>query len=104
MSVVNLTIRNTVYQIACDNGQEAHLEKMSERLNKRLNSLSSLLKKGSDNLLLVMVALMMEDEIEELKKSLSSSPSSEATDTAVAKAIDNIAAYVETIAKNLEKY
>ncbi len=106
MSVVSLTIRNNVYQIACDNGQEAHLEHMAANLNKRLNMLANVLGKGNDSLLLVMVALMMEDEIGELKKSLGtiSVNSSVDIDMAVSKAIDNIASYVETIAKNLEKY
>lgn len=106
MAVVTITIRNNPYQIACDNGQEKHVLQMAASLDKRLTTLASALGKGNDNLLLVMVALMMEDEITELKKSLhlANTSHTEESDKAVAQAIDNIASYVETIAKNLEKY
>jgi hypothetical protein len=53
------------------------------------------------------VGLMLEDEIAELKKSLSAvleNKDKNDADAAVAVAIDNIASYVETIAKNLERY
>lgn len=110
MPIVNLTIRNNIYQIACDDGEERYLEQMAASINKRINRLASTLGKGNDSLLLVMVALMMEDEINELKKQPSSPPASQAddtgidADTAVAHAIDAIAEYVETIAKNLERH
>ncbi len=106
MSVVNLTIRNNVYQIACDNGQEAHLEAIASKLNTRLNMLATALGKGNDSLLLVMVGLMMEDEIAELKKTMNRLQEKhvQEVDSAVAAAVDNIATYVETVAKNLENY
>lgn len=104
MPTVNVSIRGNIYQVACDAGQEAHLEQIASTLNKRLNLLASTLGTASDSMLLVMTALMMEDELTELKKlrGPSAAEYSHQTEEWIADTFNSLAEYIETIAKKLE--
>jgi cell division protein ZapA len=109
MPVVHITIRNTSYAIACDNGQEDKLKHIAERLDLRVNALAANLGRAGETQLLLMTALMMEDQISELKKNLQIQSANNMqidnsqSENAVADTIDAIADYIENLANNLEK-
>lgn len=116
MPIVDITIRNTSYAMACDNGQEAHLQTLASRFDKRINALSKAEGKGSNDVrLLVLAALTLEDEIAELKSRLTENPLSphenpsgtigsteDKVDVAVSRTMDAIADRLEKIAIQLE--
>ncbi len=115
MPVVEVELGKRHYQLACEEGQEEHLKSLAVGLNIRLDELSGLTDSASDNMILVMTSLMMQDELNELKKqALEKGPrakktadmpaaSSEEIDAAVSDAINVIASYVETVADRIEK-
>lgn len=65
MSQVNVTINGKVYRMACDDGQEAHLEALAERLNGIIDQLRQNFGEIGDQRLTVMAAITMGDELAE---------------------------------------
>jgi cell division protein ZapA len=115
MAIINVQIRNSNHQIACNDGEEGELKSLATSLTKRINKLSENHAKANDNLLLIMAALTIEDELNELKNkhqqlSFINSPTPTAPakddtvlDNAVAEALDAISEYVENLVIKLDK-
>ena len=104
MPVVSVSIRNTNYPIACDSGEEEKLQLAAHRLDKRVRALATNLPKTPQDIqLLLMTALMMEDEIFELKNAAREADSALYIDNAVSEAIDAVTDYIENLANTLEK-
>lgn len=74
MAQVTITINYREYAISCEDGEEAHILKLSRLLNEKANSLIKALGPINENLLLAMVGLLVADELSETKKTLSSIP------------------------------
>jgi len=63
MNVIEIAIGHKTYKISCNPGEEEHVKKLAGRLNERFNKLeASLGDKASDNMILVIIGLMLEDE------------------------------------------
>lgn len=117
MPTVNIMVKNNTYPIACESGQEAMLQDVAKTLDERIRSFSHAFGKGSDLRLLVLTALMMESEIQELKKQPVVSLVENSVekqdgnargvnaeiDVAVAKTMDAIAERIEKIALHAER-
>jgi len=114
MPTVDITIRNNIHPIACDDGQESHLRLLSSALTKRVDGLSHHFAKASDLTLVILTALMLEDELMEIRKqqkqlSLNIAPAAKpipdtkATDAAIVQTIETISEYVEQLANRIEK-
>ena len=65
MAQVEVTINGRNYQIACDDGQEAHLAQLGEYIDKRVQELVSAVGQVGDSRLLVMTSLLLADELSE---------------------------------------
>ena len=65
MPQVNVTINGKIYRMACDDGQEAHLEGLADRLNTVIDRLRQSFGEIGDQRLTVMAALTMGDELTE---------------------------------------
>lgn len=65
MAQVNVTINGKVYRMACDDGQEPHLEGLAARLNEVIEQLRGSFGEIGDQRLIVMSALTMGDELAE---------------------------------------
>ncbi|MBZ9936715.1 cell division protein ZapA [Mesorhizobium sp. BR1-1-16] len=65
MPQVNVTINGKIYRMACDDGQEAHLEGLADRLNVVIDRLRGSFGEIGDQRLTVMAALTMGDELTE---------------------------------------
>lgn len=107
MGQVSITIRGRQYQIACDDGQEAHLARLGRYLDQRAEQLSGTLGSVNDVLLLVMVGLVVADELTDTIAELESAKSvpakgSAASDRAMADTINALAERIERIAARLE--
>ena len=107
MGQVSITIRGRAYQIACDDGQEAHLARLGRYLDQRADQLATAGSSINDSLLLVMTALVVADELsdtvgelESLRGPNAQNARAEAENEAVT-AIDEITSRIERIAARL---
>jgi cell division protein ZapA len=63
MSQISITINGRDYSIVCDDGQEQHLSRLSEYLDKRVAELVDSVGQIGDARLLLMVGLLIADEL-----------------------------------------
>ena len=105
MAQVAITIRGRQYQIACDDGQEAHLARLGRYLDERAADLVAATGSISEPLLLVMVGLVVADELADAAaeiETLTAAARHGASDAGLATAIDTVTARVEEVAARLE--
>jgi cell division protein ZapA len=119
MSEVTVTINARQYRMACENGQEDHLQKLAADLDQRIGQLrASFGKEIGDTRLTVMAALTVADELAEAGKSIRrmeeelaalrdarvmASDRSQATQVALVNAFNSAAERIEGIAKKLNQ-
>ncbi len=111
MAQVNVTIDGKTYRMACDEGQEAHLENLAMRFDKYVSHLKEGFGEIGDNRLTVMAGIMVMDELVELQKRVKGIESELETlrktrDEALSKADKNDSALTGTLsemAARLEK-
>ena len=109
MAQVSITLRGRSYQIACDDGQEAHLSRLGRYLDDRATQLLQSTGPVSDSMLLVMVSLLIADELFDAAGELENyrhSGKGEAkveAEEAVVTAIDMLASRIDSIAEKLER-
>ena len=115
MPTVNIEIGRRSFQLVCGEGQEAHLQELSEQVSDRVDALASSMGSNNDTLLLVTSALMMQDEINSkpatggaipsaapVLQRISEDESERNINVAVSDAVDAIAQYVESVADRIE--
>ena len=79
MSQVTITINSREYAVACEDGQETSIIKLSRILDEKAKLLTQGNQQVNENMLLAMVGLLLADELTELKKSLVSGSAPAAT-------------------------
>ncbi|MEK9724392.1 MAG: cell division protein ZapA [Rhodospirillaceae bacterium] len=109
MPQVTVQINGRGYQIACDDGQEAHLTQLGNYIDNRVQELVAAVGQVGDARLLVMVSLLLADELSDAYAELKVAS---ANDGAVARldceesltaALELVAERIETIAETLER-
>jgi cell division protein ZapA len=70
MAQVSVTVNGRSYEISCDDGQEAHLFRLAEEIDRRVASLVASVGQVGDVRLLLLASLVLGDEIEDLKNEL----------------------------------
>lgn len=75
MSQVTITINSREYAVACEDGQEVSIIKLSRILDEKAKLLTQGNQQVNENMLLAMVGLLLADELTELKKSIASGSS-----------------------------
>ena len=68
MANVSIKFNNKEFLLACEDGQEEHLEELLIQINKKFNSLKSDLGNLGENKLLLITAVKVMDEYHETKK------------------------------------
>lgn len=68
MAQVNVTISGKVYRMACDDGQEAHLTALGERLGATIELLRERFGEIGDQRLTVMAAITLADQYSETER------------------------------------
>ena len=68
MANVNIKFNGKEFLLSCDDGQEAHLEELSEQLNKKFENLKKDLGNIGENKLLLITSIKIIDEYFETKK------------------------------------
>ncbi len=106
MTQVSVAINGRDYDIACDNGQEEHLERLAAFVDKRVKELITSVGQIGDARLLVMVSILIADELavayaEVAKMKIDSTPAASANPARIAAKLDTFAARIENIADRL---
>lgn len=68
MAQVNVTINGRQFRIACDDGQEDHLQVLAKNLDQRIETLRGKFGEIGDTRLTVMAAITVADEFAEAAK------------------------------------
>lgn len=110
MVQVSVDINGRKYQIACDDGQEAHLTRLGNYVDSRVSELIAAVGQIGDAQLLVMVSLLVADELADAYAELEVAESPErgaaallsAEDT-LSTSLDQLAVRIEVIAERLEQ-
>jgi len=118
MPQVSVTINGRQFRVACEEGEEAHLLTLAEDLDGRISRLRTRFGEIGDTRLTVMAALTVADELAETKQriaqiepqlatlqaaSVASSDNTEATQKAIAAALNAAAERIESITKRLNE-
>src|SRR5258707_9565499 len=118
MPQVNVTINGRSFRMACEDGEEAHLQRLAADLDHRIGRLRARFGEIGDTRLTVMAALTLADELAETKDRLQrlepelaalqdasvvSADRSQATQAAVAAALNSAAERIETITRRLNQ-
>ncbi len=70
MSQVNATIAGRQFRLACEDGQEDHLQSLAKDIDQRIIDLRRKFGEIGDTRLTVMAALMLADELAEASKKM----------------------------------
>ena len=72
MSQITVVVNGRKYEIACDDGQEAHLTRLAQYIDRRVDELIAAVGQVGDARLLVMASLLVADELSEVYTELDS--------------------------------
>jgi cell division protein ZapA len=118
MPQVNVTINGRQFRMACEEGEEPHLMRLAEDLDARITRLRGRFGEIGDTRLTVMAALTLADELSEVKQKLArlepelstlqdasvvSGDRAQATQAAVAAALNAAAERIEDITRRLNQ-
>jgi len=70
MAEINLSIHGKAYGIACDDGQESRVREVGQYVDSRVRDIASAGAASNENHLLVLTALVLADEVKELRDNL----------------------------------
>jgi cell division protein ZapA len=107
MGQVAVTINGRTFGIACDDGQEEHLQRLASYVNERIDELLEKLGPVGEFKLLAMVSLLIADELGEVYNELddlrrgAAKPPAEGGEDAAVAALDQVAGQIEAIAARL---
>jgi cell division protein ZapA len=118
MAQVNATVAGRQFRLACEDGQEDHLQKLAEELDERITGLRTKFGEIGDTRLTVMAALTLADELSEANRRVRrleeetaalqdarviASDRAKAASDAVIKAFNSAAERIEGITKKLNQ-
>jgi cell division protein ZapA len=116
MSQVTVTINGRQFRMACEDGQESHLQRLAQDLDQRIDRLRATFGEIGDTRLTVMAALTVADELADtagklrrLEEDMASlldarataGERANATQAAVAAALNAAAERIEQVTKTL---
>jgi cell division protein ZapA len=116
MSEVTILVNGRSYRMACDDGQEEHLEQLGARLDQAIGELREAFGEIGDQRLTVMAAILMTDRLQEAETRLravetelkglrgserQAAQRSEGAEAQLARALDRAAARIEELAARL---
>ena len=110
MAEITLTINGRNFGIACDDGQEQRVMELGHYVDSRLKDIARAGAASNESHLLVLTALMLADEIFDLRDSVSElggqaqdSQVMQQDELVIAQAIDHLADRIETIASRIQQ-
>jgi len=115
MAQIEVTINGRSYNVACAEGEEAHVGRLAAYVEQKVETLIQSVGQAGDARLLLMASLLIADELAEAEQALDRAeqgmPPAEpavsrlaaAEDMAAARSIDQLALRLEAIAVRLER-
>ncbi len=98
MALVTLNVNGRGYEMACDDGQEAHLQKLAEYIDEKIQGLAQSAGQAGEKRVLIMASLLIADELFEAYRQIHAlgtqqgdNPESTAALTACAERLEAIA-------------
>lgn len=70
MPEVNVEINGRKFRMACEEGQEAHLQSLAERFNRHIDAFKGTFGEIGDNRLTVMAGIAVLDELGEAERTI----------------------------------
>jgi cell division protein ZapA len=102
MAQVTLRINGYAYTIGCKDGEERHLESMGAEVNRRIDGVRAAAGPSGEARMLVMAALLMADDITELRAKLDALNEDSKSDPKLGRKLNRMAKRAEEIAEGLE--
>lgn len=106
MAQVTLRINGYAYTLGCQDGEEKHLEAMGAEVSRRIDGVRLASGPSGEARMLVMAALLMADDIFELRSRLESvdaAPGVAKPDPKLGRKLSRMAKRAEEIAEGLEQ-
>lgn len=110
MAQVRLVVGGRHYQVACQDGGEAHLAKLAGRIDAKITEVQRSMGGVDEPRQLLFAALLLADEITDLRQALEQAeaappppPPPPAIDPAALDALERLADRVEALADGLEE-
>jgi cell division protein ZapA len=110
MAQVAVTINDRKYNVACDDGQEAHLSRLGTYVDNRVSELVAAVGQVGDAKLLVMVSLLVADELSDaysemdtLKSGGKGAAAAAEADGRLSESLEKLSERIESIAASLEQ-
>jgi cell division protein ZapA len=104
MATVDIEVAGRRYNVACRDGEEAHLHSVASMVDQRARDAALALGSLTETRQLLFAALLMADDIKELRAGAGiPEPPPPPPDPAVAQALERLASRMEALADSLEK-
>lgn len=115
MAQVTVKVNGYTYTVGCEDGQEPHLQAMAEQVDRRVEGIKALGGSSGESRLLLLVALLMADEVHDLRAEAdalraglpvppgSASRADQTADPELGQRLGKLAARAEEIAAALEQ-
>lgn len=110
MAEVTLSINGKSYSISCEKGQEQRVTDLGRYVDTRLREISKAGAAATETHLLVLTALMMADEVADLRENVShlgaqanENGAYEKDEALIIQAIDSLADRIDLIADRIQK-
>lgn len=108
MAQVTVVINERKYNVACDDGQEAHLSRLGGYIDRRVGELVAAVGQIGDAKLLVMVSLLLADELSDTYAEMETmrggkgAAQAAKTEERLARNLEKCAERIDSIAERLE--
>jgi len=99
---VSVSINGRKYQIACEDGQEAHLARLAAYVDRRINELVASVGQVGDAHLLVMASLVIADELSDAYAEIETLRASDRAAAARVDAEEDLGAAMDSLAARIE--
>ena len=109
MAQMTVRINGYAYTVGCEDGQEAHLQAMAEQVDNRISNIKAIGGQSGEARLLVLAALLLADELHDLRLELAQAqtspgrPARAPKDKDLARSLNRVANRAEEIAATLER-
>ncbi|HTU13166.1 MAG TPA: cell division protein ZapA [Allosphingosinicella sp.] len=103
MASIDIEVAGRRYNVACRDGEEAHLHSVAALVDQRARDAAQALGSLTETRQLLFAALLMADDIKELRAGAGiPEPAPPPPDPAVAQALERLAGRMESLADSLE--
>ena len=104
MATIDIEVAGRRYNVACRNGEEAHLHAVAAMVDQRARDAAEALGSLGESRQLLFAALLMADDIKEMRAGAGiPEPPPPPPDPAVAQALEKLATRMEALADSLEE-